>query len=138
MRGSLCEAASDERIIPSTISVCTAGAADSSRQVFLQPILKTASFTATGEHRGVITVTGYEKNGKLFLCVDDNGLGVTEARLCDVVNGTMPPSPHSHGIGVSNVFKRLRLRRAEADGCSIQSRAGGGVRVILDLGYFRP
>lgn len=109
-------------------------------RLFLQPIIENCIVHGFAglEHRGVITVTGYEKNGKLFLCVDDNGLGVTEARLCDVVNGTMPPSPHSHGIGVSNVFKRLRLRRAEADGCSIQSRAGGGVRVILDLGCFRP
>ena len=107
-------------------------------RLFLQPIIENCIVHGFAglKHRGIITVTGYEKDGKLFLCVDDNGLGETEDRLRDVMNGTMPPSPHSHGIGVSNVFKRLQLRHAEADGCFLEGRAGGGVRVILDLGYF--
>lgn len=109
-------------------------------RLFLQPIIENCIIHGFAglEHRGLITVTGYEKDGKLFLCVDDNGLGATDLRLRDVANGTMPPSPHSHGIGVNNVFKRLQLRCAEANECSIESHIGRGVRVILDLGYFRP
>lgn len=109
-------------------------------RLFLQPIIENSivhGFVGL-EHRGMITITGYEKDGKLFLCVDDNGCGATDARLHDVMNGTMPPSLHSHGIGVNNVFKRLRLHHTEANECSIHNRVGGGIRVILDLGYFHP
>lgn len=109
-------------------------------RLFLQPIIENCIVHGFAglDRRGMITVTGYEKDGKLFLCVDDNGHGSTDERLRDVKNGVMLPSPHSHGIGVSNVFKRLQLLHGEACDCSIERRSSGGVRVILDLGYLRP
>lgn len=109
-------------------------------RLFLQPIIENCIVHGFAglDHRGMITVTGYEKNTKLFLCVDDNGRGVTDERLQNVKNGVTSPSSHSHGIGVNNVFKRLQLRYTEASDCSIECRGSGGVRVILDLGFFRP
>ena len=106
-------------------------------RLFLQPIIENCIVHGFAglPVRGVITVTGYECGGKLFLCVDDNGNGETGERLAEVTQGTLAPSPLSHGIGVGNVFKRLRLRRPEATGCAILPREGGGVRVLLDLGY---
>ena len=105
-------------------------------RLFLQPIIENCivhGFSGLA-HRGMITVTGYEKDGRLFLCVDDNGLGETAERLNDVMNGSLSPSPHAHGIGVNNVFKRLELRNPGESGCLIERRVGGGVRVILNLG----
>ncbi len=68
--------------------------------------------------------------------MDDNGNGASEERLRDVVSGSIPPSEHSHGIGVINVFKRLELNDPTLNHCRIMTNQEGGIRVILDLGHF--
>lgn len=109
-------------------------------RLILQPLIENAivhGFAGRGEP-GQIVVTSYLQSGKLFLCIDDNGQGATEERLRAVMEGSVPPSEHSHGIGVQNVFKRLKLNDPEPNSCRIMRNADGGVRVLLDLGRFTP
>lgn len=108
-------------------------------RLFLQPIIENSivhGFSGVpGPH--LLTVTSYEQNGKLFICVDDNGKGADADHLRAVMEGRQKPSTHSCGIGVTNVFKRLQLTHPEATE-STMIPMKNGVRVILDLGYYRP
>lgn len=109
-------------------------------RLILQPIIENSivhGFAALGRP-GTIVVTSYEQEGKLFLCIDDDGIGAPERRLASVAAGSVVPSAHAHGIGVNNVFKRLRLNDPGANACRILSKREGGVRVILDLGPYSP
>lgn len=109
-------------------------------RLILQPIIENAIVHGfAGLNRpGAIVITSYVQEGRLFLCVDDDGLGATDRRLAAVMAGTVPPSAHAHGIGVQNVFRRLQLQDSGHNGCRIQSKPEGGVRVLLDLGMFHP
>ena len=107
-------------------------------RLILQPLIENAivhGFVGL-ERRGKIVITSYLQNGKLFICVDDNGNGATQERLRNVMSGSIPPSEHSHGIGVINVFKRLELNDPTPNHCRILTNPDGGVRVLLDLGVF--
>ncbi len=109
-------------------------------RLILQPLIENAIVHgfAGRQEAGLIVVTSYLQGGKLFLCIDDNGQGASEERLRAVMAGDVSPSEHSHGIGVQNVFKRLKLNDPEENKCRILRNAGGGVRVLLDLGRFVP
>lgn len=105
-------------------------------RLFLQPIIENCIVHGFAEvdHPGLIVITSYEHDGKLYLCVDDNGVGLPTERKKEIESGCIQPSVHSHGIGIHNVFERLRLVYGTPSYCSIQEKKGGGVRVILDLG----
>lgn len=107
-------------------------------RLILQPIIENAIVHGFAglDRAGSITVTSYIKDGKLLLSIDDDGLGADERRLEDVAAGVIAPSEHAHGIGVGNVFKRLRLNDATPNGCRLLKNQSGGVRVVLDLGRF--
>lgn len=107
-------------------------------RLILQPIIENSIVHGFAglNHQGMIVITSYVRAGKLFLCVDDNGLGAPNHRLAAVASGIVSPSAHSHGIGVNNVFKRLRLNDATPNGCQLLAKSDGGVRAILDLGVF--
>lgn len=107
-------------------------------RLILQPIIENAIVHGFAglDRQGTIVITSYLQEGRLFLCVDDDGLGASERRLAAVMAGTVPPSAHAHGIGVNNVFRRLQLNDSGRNGCRIQSKPEGGVRVLLDLGVF--
>ena len=109
-------------------------------RLFLQPIVENSivhGFSGSKKATGIgeITITSYEHKGHLFLCVDDNGVGTSAQRLTQVMQGEVEASPHAHGIGVQNVFKRLELHKKKKGSKSIITQNSyHGVRVLLDLG----
>gem|GEM_PF-1166629 len=105
-------------------------------RLLLQPVIENAIIHGlTGiKHRGKITVTGFERQGKLLLTIEDNGAGASQALLDQVAAGTVEPSMHAHGIGMKNVLERLRLYFPDSTESRLEAMEGGGVRVLLDLG----
>lgn len=108
-------------------------------RLILQPIIENSIVHgfAGSDIQGKIVVASYVQNGKLFLSVSDNGQGASQDRLNAVMKGDIAPSERSHGIGLGNVFKRLMLNDPSQNHSAITPGAGGGVRVILDLGSFQ-
>jgi two-component system LytT family sensor kinase len=72
---------------------------------------------------GTIRIHARRTGAKLHLCVEDDGVGIPEARLATVLE---------HGIGVGNVNERLRVLFGSEYGMWIDSRPGEGTRVRIE------
>jgi two-component system LytT family sensor kinase len=72
---------------------------------------------------GTIRIHARRSGAKLHLCVEDDGVGIPEARLATVLE---------HGIGVGNVNERLRVLFGSEYGMWIDSRPGEGTRVRIE------
>ncbi len=94
--------------------------------MLLQPIVENAirHGLAPKLEGGVITIRTALEDGRLRIVVEDNGLGMTEARLARV---------HEEGIGMSNVQARLRLLYGDDFRFEIASRLGEGTTVRIEV-----
>jgi len=94
--------------------------------MLLQPIVENAirHGLAPKLEGGVITLRSMVEDGRMRIEIEDNGLGMTEARLARV---------HDEGIGMSNVHERLRLLYGEDFRFEITSRLGSGTLVRIDV-----
>ena len=72
---------------------------------------------------GSIRIHARRRGGRLHLTVEDDGVGIPEARLATVLE---------HGIGVGNVNERLRVLFGSEYGMWIDSRPGEGTRVRIE------
>jgi len=72
---------------------------------------------------GTIRIHARRNGSRLSLCVEDDGVGIPEARLATVLE---------HGIGVGNVNERLRVLFGSEYGMWIDSRPGEGTRVRIE------
>ncbi len=68
---------------------------------------------------------------KIRLIVSDNGPGMTEEELAAVRTFTMQPK--GHGIGLKNIYERLRMAFGQKAEFSIDSIAGAGTTVTLEI-----
>jgi len=94
--------------------------------MLLQPIVENAirHGLAPKLEGGVITIRTALEEGRLRIEVEDNGLGMTEARLARV---------HEEGIGMSNVQARLKLLYGDDFRFEITSRLGEGTSVRIEV-----
>ncbi len=87
------------------------------------------------EHEGIIEVSVQEKDGKVALSVWDNGNGMTQDRIQEVLEGTYHPdqsASRSNGIGIGNVKNRLQLYFHTEEVMTIVSEGPGmGTEVII-------
>jgi two-component system LytT family sensor kinase len=73
---------------------------------------------------GMIRVSSSLKDGRLRLLVEDDGVGIPEARLATLLE---------EGIGVSNVNERLKVLFGSDYRMWIDSRPGGGTRIEIEI-----
>jgi two-component system LytT family sensor kinase len=73
---------------------------------------------------GTIRLRTWRSDGKLGLAVEDDGIGIPEAKLARVLD---------QGIGVSNVHQRLKVLFAEDYRMRVDSCVGSGTTVELEL-----
>jgi len=64
------------------------------------------------------------KDGRLRLMVEDDGVGIPEAKLATLLD---------EGIGISNVTERLKVLFGPDYRIRIDSRPGEGTRIELEL-----
>ncbi|MBD0381523.1 cache domain-containing sensor histidine kinase [Paenibacillus sedimenti] len=109
----------------------------------LQPIVENALYHGLKNKRskGMIRIYSYaEENKHIMLNVEDNGIGMSEARLEQLRNGLMEPNlPEitgnevSGGFGLHNVQRRLRLYYGESYGVQVYSKEGEGTTVTIRI-----
>ncbi|WP_145949431.1 sensor histidine kinase [Paenibacillus sp. Y412MC10] len=100
-------------------------------KLFLQLLVENAIIHGFGgmESGGLITIYGCRQGEDIEFCVEDNGRGITQERLKEVLTET------SSNIGIKNVDRRIKLRYGTRYGISIESVLELGTRVKLVIPY---
>ena len=94
--------------------------------MLLQPIVENSlkHGLASKIEGGTITLRARRTEGRLLLCVEDDGVGIPEASLERLFE---------QGIGVSNVNERLKVVYGNDYRMWIDSRPGGGTRTEIEV-----
>lgn len=97
----------------------------------LQPLVENAIYHGIRERRegGLITVFAEEREGNLVIAVEDNGVGMTEERIREIMNR----EESVKSMGVRNVDNRIKLTFGSEYGLKIESKPGVGTRVTMTL-----
>jgi two-component system LytT family sensor kinase len=94
--------------------------------MLLQPMIENAikHGLAPRLSGGEIHIRTQRRGGRLYLEIDDNGIGIPPERLAEVYGG---------GIGISNVHARLRLLYGDQFKMDIRSREGEGTQILIEI-----
>lgn len=108
----------------------------SSLKLMLQPLVENAIYHGMEfmDGDGEILIRAFMQDGDLHLTISDNGLGMTEEQVQNLLSETHHvASGRGSGIGVKNVNERIRLYFGEEYGLNIQSEPDEGTMIIIRL-----
>lgn len=100
----------------------------------IQPILENAvqhGLLQLTERRGLIRIRIGREEDDLCIRVTDNGVGIEENQLHELIENIHSEKPQAKHIGMRNVNLRLKLIYGEKYGLTIQSRYGEGTTCTL-------
>jgi len=94
--------------------------------MLLQPIVENSlkHGLAARLEGGRISIRTSSRDGRLIIEIEDNGVGIPEARL---------PQVFADGIGISNVHERLKVLYGDDFRMDISSREGEGTRIRIEV-----
>ena len=102
----------------------------------LQPIIENSIIHGIGpmDQKGLISVKAYKSEEELFFSVTDNGAGICDDKIEQVLKSNGSSSTFSR-IGIYNVNERIKLNFGEQYGLNIQSVEGlyTSVEIILPI-----
>ena len=105
--------------------------------LLIQPIVANAishGLEDTGEEGHIILKIFKSQDDLLIADVFDNGIGMSQEKLEEVIKHLSIPQPESdHGVGLYNINNRVRLFYGNQYGISIKSRPGFGTLVTLTV-----
>lgn len=102
----------------------------------LQPIVENAIFHGIEPKKdaGRIVIHISKTANHLLICVEDDGVGMTEEQIHSVLSTTMPDKSQGLSrIGVKNVDERIKLTYGPGFGLSIESVTGEYTKVYLKI-----
>lgn len=106
-------------------------------KLVIQPLLENAIYYGVEgmDGDGEIKVKGYRKEQEIYIEVSDNGFGMPQ----DVVDALLTDNERVHkkgsGVGLINVYNRIRLRFGNAYKLEIESIPDEGTTVRIHLPY---
>ena len=104
-------------------------------KLVIQPILENAIYYGMEymDGEGEILVKGYEKDGDIYLEVQDNGLGMPEEEAAKLLTESSRERKRGSGVGLINVDSRIRLRFGKEYGLLIESHPDEGMKVTIHI-----
>ena len=103
----------------------------------IQPILENAIYYGVGnmdeDDDGMIIVTGEKRDGDILITIEDNGMGMREEVLENILTDSSKVPKHGSGVGVINVHSRIRLMFGEEYGLFIESEPDEGTKVTIRI-----
>ena len=107
-------------------------------KLVLQPLVENALYHGIKNKRGrgLLSVKGWRENKRLCFSVEDNGIGMTEEKLANImkqINGTVDPEDLNNVYGLYNVNKRLGLYYDTSTKLEITSRYKVGTTVYFSV-----
>lgn len=99
----------------------------------LQPLLENAIKYAVEVmlEPCVIQIIGREEGESILLIVEDNGPGIDEAYLEQILTGER--KSRGTGIGLKNIDERIKLSFGDEFGVQVDNRTGGGARITVRI-----
>lgn len=104
-------------------------------KLVVQPLLENSIYYGmeSMDDDGEILIRGYRKDGDIYLEVTDNGLGMPEETVRQLLTEGSRVRKRGSGIGLMNVHQRIRLHFGEAYGLEIESEPDEGTTVRIHL-----
>ncbi len=103
----------------------------------IQPILENAIYYGVGnmdeDDDGMIIVTGEKRDEDILITIEDNGMGMREEVLENILTDSSKVPKHGSGVGVINVHSRIRLMFGEEYGLFIESEPDEGTKVTIRI-----
>lgn len=101
-------------------------------KLILQPLLENALYHGFGERDGAgkIRITGRECSGDIIFEITDNGVGIDQERLNEILKDDQSGKK---GFGLKNVDERIKLYFGEEYGIEIESEKGKGTKVRVRI-----
>jgi two-component system sensor histidine kinase YesM len=85
---------------------------------------------------GVVTVSGFSRDGKITFVIEDTGEGMDEDTLRTVITALSVDEPESasrSGYAIRNVQDRLKIHYGDQFELNIESEYGKGTRVVVTI-----
>jgi two-component system sensor histidine kinase YesM len=102
-------------------------------KLVLQPLVENAIYKGIrpkGE-KGNIMISVFQSEGYIYMEVEDDGIGIDEKFLKDIIKKDNFKSKNSFGL--VGTLERLRLYYSNEDVLSIKSKVGQGTKVIIKI-----
>ena len=117
-------------IDPEILQCCTV-------KLVVQPLLENAIYYGVEcmDGDGEIDVNGYRREDDIYIGVRDNGLGIPEDEVEQLLKENNRVHKRGSGVGLLNVHNRIRLRFGEEYGLEIESEPDEGTTVRIHLPY---
>ncbi len=96
--------------------------------MILQPIIENSikHGLANKIEGGTVRLSTWLERNRLFICVEDDGLGIEESKLATLFE-------QSGGVGVTNVDERLRVLFGTDYRMEIDSAPGQGTKTLIEI-----
>lgn len=107
-------------------------------KLLIQPLVENAVKHGLENLAGacVISIRAYIDGDKLFVYVEDNGIGIDPVIAAAIMDGTYCPDGGRHnGVGIQNIIQRISMYYGCGYGVSIAQRPCSGTQVILCIPY---
>jgi len=102
-------------------------------RLLVQPIVENAVVHGIEPKPGIgwIRIVGGRKDDRIWIAVEDNGLGMDEASLLELEAKVRQPLREDVGCGVWNVHQRLQYQFGDRAGLRFERKPEGGLRAEL-------
>ncbi len=106
-------------------------------KLILQPILENAIYYGVGDmdedDDAKILIKGRIKEKDIYIAIEDNGMGMREEDVRNILTDNQKVPKHGSGVGLINVHSRIQLMFGTAYGLTVESEADVGTTVTVHL-----
>ncbi len=106
-------------------------------KLVIQPLLENAIYYGVGnmdeDDGGKIIIRGEKKDQDIYISVEDNGLGMREEILENILTKNERVPKHGSGVGIINVHSRIQLIYGKEYGLEVYSEPDEGTKVVIHI-----
>ncbi len=104
-------------------------------KLILQPLVENAVYHGLEDkvEGGIITIGGKEIDHTIYLSVKDNGKGIDQGKIAQILSKDIKESSRYSSIGISNTAKRIKLYYGEAYGLELKKLEEGGTEAVIAI-----
>jgi two-component system, sensor histidine kinase YesM len=103
-------------------------------KILLQPIIENSilhGILQKESRAGTIKLSGRIEESGIVICIEDDGVGMSEEKVRDMLQADN--AEKNHGYGVKNINERIKLYFGNQYGLTYASIPGEGTRVVMHI-----